>query len=68
MTGWTWEYIDESMDIPRLQAINSHWLDSPPVHVMLARFLGYEKKPPPQAESDPDDELAQLMGMLTNVG
>lgn len=55
------------MDIPRLDAMNSHWADSPPVHVMLARFLGYEKKTQPQSAANSDEEMAQLLGMLSHV-
>ena len=55
------------MDIPRLAALNAHWAGSPPVHIMLARFLGYERKKPQTAESQ-DDELAALLGMLTPNG
>jgi hypothetical protein len=52
------------MDIPRLAALNSHWAGSPPVHVMLARFLGYERHKPKPATA-PNDELGALLGMLT---
>ncbi len=55
------------MDIPRLAALNAHWSGSPPVHVMLARFLGYERPKPKQSASQ-DDELAALLGMLTPYG
>ena len=56
------------MDIPRLAALNAHWAGSPPVHIMLARFLGYERPKPNQPTASQDDELAALLGMLTPYG
>jgi hypothetical protein len=59
------------MDIPRLQAMNSHWKASPPIHVMLAQFFGYERKKPSQQSADKsltsDEEMAAFLGILTNV-
>lgn len=56
------------MDIPRLAAMNSHWAGSPPVHIMLAQFFGYNKpKPKPAATSDENSEMAELLGMLSHV-
>ena len=37
--GWTWEYIDESMTLPRLNALTRHWTEFPPVHVSLAGIV-----------------------------
>lgn len=54
--GWTWEYIDEWMTLPRLYAIFKYWGESrPPVHWMVAGFLGVKRKPSAQdGQSDPD--------------
>ena len=56
------------MDIPRLAALNAHWAGSPPVHIMLARFLGYERPKPNQPTASQDEALAALLGMLTPYG
>lgn len=66
MTGWTWEYIDESMDIPRLTALNRYWESSPPIHTMLAAFFGYE--PRKQKPESSDDEIRALLEILQHAG
>jgi hypothetical protein len=38
-TGWTWEYIDVNLTLPRLEALQKHWLDCPPIHVTAARHF-----------------------------
>jgi hypothetical protein len=35
-TGWTWEYIDEFLTLPRLNALQKHWAKYPPVDVTAA--------------------------------
>jgi hypothetical protein len=39
-TGWTWEYIDEFLTLPRLNALFEHWAEYPPVHITAALFAG----------------------------
>lgn len=70
MTGWTWEYIDESMDIPRLTALNRYWAASPPIHTMLAAFFGYEpnKQQPEKQPDNSDEEMRALLEILHHVG
>jgi hypothetical protein len=60
-TGWTWEYIDDHMDLPRLSAMNRYWENHPPVHIMLKKlgiWAGIEK--PPKSKSFDADPLAQM--------
>lgn len=52
--GWTWEYIDENMTIPRWNAIASYWRRHPPVHELVAGFTGYRPPAEPDAEPEPD--------------
>lgn len=42
--GWTWEYIDNHMTIPRLLHINKYQQDNPPIHAMIASYFGDGKK------------------------
>lgn len=53
-TGWTWDYISEHVDLPRLAALNDYWSVHPPVHVMVAAYLGIgaETKPKEQDFSE----------------
>lgn len=54
-TGWTWCYIADHLDLPRLEALNKHWANSPPVHSMVAAYLGIKPKEKPKA-ADLDDQ------------
>jgi hypothetical protein len=53
-TGWTWEYIDEYLTLPRLNALWEHWSSKPPVHVTAALFAGIKPATPavPRALDD----------------
>jgi hypothetical protein len=42
--GWTWEYVDEYMTLPRLSEIAEYWEHQPPVHLLVARYLGVKPK------------------------
>lgn len=57
-TGWTYDQVGEQFDLPRLRAMNEYWAGSPPVHVAVARYLGY--KPKEKAGASTDDLLAAL--------
>lgn len=37
--------------MPRLKALNRYWLQHPPVHLLVAAYLGYE--PPPEEVARP---------------
>lgn len=39
-TGWSWEYIDTQMDIPRLFALKQYWAKNPPLREMVQAYLG----------------------------
>jgi hypothetical protein len=41
--GWTWEYVDQHMTLPRLSILNRYWKKHPPVHCMLAMYFGIGK-------------------------
>lgn len=56
-TGWTWDYIDEHMTFPRLEALNREWERTPPPNeslAMLLRALGWKQaaKPVPSEQTD----------------
>jgi hypothetical protein len=65
-TGWTWDYVRNHVDLPTLQALEDEWLDNPPVHRMVATYLGYER--PAEIEAKNDESLLALMaGMPVNT-
>lgn len=41
-TGWTWEHVEDTVTIPRLSAMNRYWAKHPPLHHLVAGYLGYE--------------------------
>jgi hypothetical protein len=51
-TGWSWEYIDDYMTMPRFQQLTRYWLKFPPQHLSLASIksaLGIKVAEPSQA-------------------
>lgn len=55
-TGWTWEYIDDFMTLPRLWELESYWKTAPPTHVSAARIaysLGAVPKEQAEAGAPP---------------
>jgi len=61
-TGWTWDYVRDHVDLPMLQALEDEWLDRPPVHHLVASYLGYER--PAQIEAKNDESLMALMASM----
>jgi len=63
--GWTWEYIDDCLTLPRLYAINESWASCPPLHRMIAAFLGYGKA---GRARQPDENEALASAMMMGGG
>lgn len=57
-TGLDWDTIGETFDLPRLAAMNAYWKDRPPVHLMVAAYLGI--KPASQSSEDAPDLMQVL--------
>ena len=63
--GWSWEYVDEEMTLPRMAAILNHWELTPPVAVSLAGIaasLGVKMEPKKSAAENAS-ELQELLGV-----
>jgi hypothetical protein len=58
-TGWTWEYIDAHMTLPRLAAMTRRWKLTPPPAVQLARISQYLGIAPQERKAESPRELAQ---------
>ncbi len=43
-TGWSWDTVVNELDLPRLQALNSYWDSHPPVHILVAAYMGIKPK------------------------
>ena len=44
MTGWTWDYVENHMTVPRLKAMHEEWQRNPPLPLMIATYLGIRKE------------------------
>lgn len=64
--GWTWEHVDREVTLPQLAAIHRHWRRKPPVHWMVAGFLGVKPQEEPTPESA-EQAAAGLVGMLESM-
>ncbi len=79
--GWTWDYIDWHVDLPRLSALSKYWLKHPPAHValndirfMLEHVFHFEREAPPReyVESNEDaiqqQQLDELLDQYLKTG
>ena len=59
----TWDEVQDQLDIPSLMALSSYWESFPPVHVLVAAYLGIEPKRKKTNGVRANDEatLAELM-------
>jgi hypothetical protein len=65
ITGWSWEYIDDYMTLPRLFEMMDYWAEHPPLHIVLAAFAGIKpskKKQAPVSNQDPDMIIGDFAG------
>ena len=65
-TGWTWDYIENQMDIPRLASMNAYWAKHPPLHVMVQWFMGIEEKSVVDDLMGDDDDEDDLLTELSS--
>ena len=68
-TGYTWEYIDDFMTLPRLHAMSKYWSDHPPAHLILHSIaiglFGLEAKKRKSTDNKTEDQdPSELMAML----
>lgn len=72
--GWTWEYVEEHMTLPRLYALIETWKQQPPAAVSLAniaRALGWQPAAPTatarQAKKRTREEILAEFGGMAGV-
>lgn len=49
--GWTYDYIDNNMTLSRLEECQDYFKKFPPIHQMVAAYLGYESENKQQGNS-----------------
>jgi hypothetical protein len=63
-TGWTWDYVEGELTVPRLKALSRFWAQSPPPHMVLkalAQALG--AWPSSRAPADAETSWADLRAL-----
>lgn len=43
-TGWTWDYVEDTLTMDRLKALQAYWADCPPIQAMIAAYFGIKPK------------------------
>jgi len=68
--GWTWEYVDEFMTLPRLRGILHYWAKQPPLHLMVGWYLGIGGKDQgvKKAQDLTEAEKAEFFDKLAALG
>lgn len=66
-TGMPWDRVEDELDIPRLAAMNEHWRKHPPVHIMVAAYLGYEPKAQKRESVNSPEEIEKLIAMMGGI-
>ena len=64
-TGWTWEYIGQTVTLPRLLRMQEYWKQNPPTH-RLCKFIAQAVgvKFTEHVAGKPEFDNAELFGML----
>lgn len=52
------------MDLPTLTALHKYWRHSPPVHVLVARYLGVKG---PSARSSASQQVDSVDGLINLI-
>lgn len=62
----SWDEVLDQLDLPALAALTRYWHRHPPVHVMVAAYVGYKGDDEPKAESS-EAAIEQLMAAFPQV-
>lgn len=66
-TGWTWDYVLENFDLPRVKELNDYWRRHPPVHILAAAYTGFKAPDAAQMEADDAEALAAFGGTVLSA-
>jgi hypothetical protein len=65
-TGMTWDEVQDQLDLPSLNALTRYWTRHPPVHLMVAAYLGI-KAEPEKAEPVQQADLSAFLATIPQV-
>lgn len=57
LPGTSWDYWEDALTVPRLEALRAEWRKHPPAALLLAAWLGYRPRP---RDADAIEELMRL--------
>lgn len=57
----------EDMDLPKHLEMTRYYAHKPPVHISVARYLGYEEKVEKPPQKTEDAAVAELMALFPMV-
>lgn len=62
-TGWTWDYVAENIDLPRMKHLGDYWAQHPPMHILMASYVGFKPQAMP-SENDEQGDIAEALNAL----
>jgi hypothetical protein len=63
-TGWTWDYVADNVDIPRLTYLRDYWSQFPPLPIAVAHYIGAAKPKAKLTSSSQEKQAEELLGMF----
>jgi hypothetical protein len=66
-TGWTWEYIDDHMTLPRWNHLAEYWSQYPPTNILVGAALGNKTPPRLVIRVDSDLPVREFMAKRADV-
>jgi hypothetical protein len=60
MTGWTWDYVNDTLTFERLDALRREWDRNPPLTLMAKAYLGIKTPTAADKEWKPPEELPEF--------
>ncbi|MEI7669245.1 MAG: hypothetical protein WCJ33_04100 [Pseudomonadota bacterium] len=57
MTGWNWDYVENTLTVERIMLLYAEWERNPPLTIMVAAFLGIK----PKEQGKHEDFVNQIM-------
>jgi hypothetical protein len=46
LSGWTWDYVEETVTVERMMAMYDEWRINPPLTLMVKAYLGIKGESP----------------------
>lgn len=65
-TGWTWEQVG-NLTLHRYYALCEYWRDHPPLHIMVAAYLGIKSESRKESETSGEmskEQVAELFALM----